>query len=218
MDDLLKLPEHECLTTMADVKILNEAEVYSYQHVAESLSTKDETITKTTVMNKVHAIEDVIPQEEPLPEEEKKQVRYLYIEADEDYIHWQKKDKEDGCLIGKLFYLFEGKEDVCTGRRKLIETHYFSSFYPGSEMNGLLWTQVEEYIKNHYDQKYLKRVYTNGDGGGWIKSGVEYIYKGVFIADRFHLMKYINRVSSLEDNKKKKDKTKGRFYKYIYKD
>lgn len=217
LDELLKLPEHERLTTMAEAKILNEAEVYSYQHAAESLSTKDETITKTTVMNKVHAIEEVIPQEEPLPEEEKKQVEFLHIEADEDHIHRQKDGKENGCMIGKLIYLFEGKEDVCTGRRRLIETHYFSGLYPGSEMNGQLWDEVEEYIKNHYDQEYLKKVYISGDGGGWIKSGVDHIYKGVFVADRFHLMKYINRVSNLEINKKKTEKTKGRFYKYIYK-
>ncbi|MBQ6889038.1 MAG: ISLre2 family transposase [Lachnospiraceae bacterium] len=217
LDELLKLPEHERLTTMAEAKILNEAEVYSYQHAAESLSTKDETITKTTVMNKVHAIEEVIPQDEPLPEEEKKQVEFLHIEADEDHIHRQKDGKENGCMIGKLIYLFEGKEDVCTGRRRLIETHYFSGLYPGSEMNGQLWDEVEEYIKNHYDQEYLKKVYISGDGGGWIKSGVDHIYKGVFVADRFHLMKYINRVSNLEINKKKTEKTKGRFYKYIYK-
>jgi len=168
-------------------------------------------------MNKVHAIEEVIPQDEPLPEEEKKQVEFLHIEADEDHIHRQKDGKENGCMIGKLIYLFEGKEDVCTGRRRLIETHYFSGLYPGSEMNGQLWDEVEEYIKNHYDQEYLKKVYISGDGGGWIKSGVDHIYKGVFVADRFHLMKYINRVSNLEINKKKTEKTKGRFYKYIYK-
>ena len=218
LDELLKLPEHERLTTMAEARILNEAEVYSYQHAAESLSTKNETITKTTVMNKVHAIEEVIPAEGPLPQEEKKQVKFLYIEADEDHIHRQKNGKEDGCMIGKLLYLFEGKEDVCTGRRRLIETHYFSGLYPGSEMNGRFWDGVEEYIKNHYDQEYLKKVYISGDGGGWIKSGVDHIYKGVFVADKFHLMKYINKVSNLEENKQKKNKTKGRFYKYIYKD
>ena len=50
------------------------------------------------------------------------------------------------------------------------------------------------------------------------KSGVDRIYKGVFVADKFHLMKYINRVANLEDDKQKTNKTKARFYKYIYKD
>lgn len=217
LDDMIKLPPKERLTTMAEAKILNEAEVYSYQHAAESLSTKNETITKTTVMNKIHAIEEVIP-ETPVPEEEKKQVRYLHIEADEDHIHQQKNGKENGCMIGKLIYLFEGKEEVCKGRRILIQTHYFSGLYAGTEMNGVLWDQVEDYIKNNYDQDYLKKVYISGDGGSWIKSGVDHIYKGVFVADKFHLMKYINRVANLENDKQKTNKTKARFYKYIYTD
>jgi len=217
LDELLKLPEHERLTSMAEAKILNEAEVYSYQHAAESLSTKNETITKTTVMNKVHAIEEVIPETEPLPNGEKKQVEYLHIEADEDHIHRQKDSGGDGCMIGKLIYLFEGKEDACEGRRTLVGTHYFSGLYSGSEKNGQLWDQVEKYIEANYDRNSLKRVYISGDGGGWIKAGIEHIYKGVFVADKFHLMKYINRVANLESDKKRKSETKGRFYKYIYK-
>lgn len=218
LDEMLNLPRHERLTTMAEAKILNEAEVYSYQHAAESLRTKNETITKTTVENKVHAIEDLIPEEESLPEEEKKTVKYLHIEADEDHIHRQKNGQEDGCMIGKLIYLFEGKEDVCDGRRRLIEPHYFGGLYSGSESNGQLWDQVEKYIEHHYDQEYLKQVYISGDGGGWIKAGVDHIDKGVFVADKFHLMKYINRVANLDDDKRKRKDTKSRFYKYIQKD
>lgn len=214
LDDMIKLPDRERLTSLAEARVLNEAEVYSYQHAAESLSTKKETITKTTVMNKIHAIEEVIPEVE-IPEE-KKQVKYLYIEADEDHIHRQKHEEADGCMIGKLIYLFEGKEDVCNGRRTLLETHYFSGLYPG-EMNANLWDMVEDYIKNHYDQDYLKKVYISGDGGGWIKAGVDHVYKGIFVADKFHLMKYINRVSNLQETKKKTNETKARFYKYIYK-
>jgi len=61
----------------------------------------------------------------------------------------------------------------------------------------------------------LKKVYICSDGGSWIKAGAEYIYKGVLVSDRFHLSKYINRVSNLMDDKA--DETKARFYKYIYK-
>ena len=218
LDELLKLPEHERLTSMAEAKILNESEVYSYQHAAESLSTKNETITKTTVMNKIHAIEEVIPEAEPLPVEEKKQVDYLHIEADEDHIHRQEDGNEEGCMIGKLIYLFEGKEEVCEGRRTLVDTHYFSGLYSGPEKNGQLWDQVEKYIEANYHLDSLKRVYISGDGGGWIKAGVDHIYKGVFVADKFHLMKYINRVANLDPDKRSRNETKGRFYKYIYKD
>ena len=111
---------------------MNEAEVHSYQHAAEAIKINGQTITKTTVMNKVHSIEKELPEmEEPL--KKKKACEYLYIEADEDHIHRQKCEKEQGCFIGKLVYPFEGKEEVCKGRRKLISPFYFGGLYGGSD-------------------------------------------------------------------------------------
>ncbi len=215
LGELLRLPEKERFTSLAEVKLLNEAEVHSYQRAADAFSTGRHKVTKTSVMNKVHAIEEVMP--EPEVPVEKKQQRYLYIEADEDHIHRQKDGQNDGCMIGKLIYLFEGKDDVCEGRRKLINPFYFSGLYQG-EQNKDLWDEVEKYIREHYDQDYLKRVYINSDGAAWIKAGKDRVYKSRLVADRFHLMKYINRVARLTGDKKLENEAKGRFYKYIYKD
>lgn len=215
LDEQIRLPDHERLTTVAEARLLNEAEVHSYQHAADSISSGGQTISKTTVMNKVHAIEEELPHFESVPEE-KKQVKYLYIEADEDHIHSQKDGKETrGCFIGKLIYLFEGKEEISKGRRKLINRFYFGGMYNGTDRNAALWKSVETYIRDHYDQDYLKRVYISGDGGAWIKACTNYVYKSRFVADRFHLMKYINSVARYTlDNEAE---TKERFYKYIYK-
>ena len=74
---------------------------------------------------------------------------------------------------------------------------------------------IEKYIESHYDTEYLKRVYISGDGGSWIRASVDYIDKSRFVADRYHLMKYIYRAAGYTlDNK---NETVGRFYKYIYK-
>ena len=216
LDDQIRLPDRERFTTLAEAKVLSEAEVHSYQHAADSIRTGTQTITKTTVMNKIHAIEKELPEADPAPApEKKKQVEYLYLEADEDHIHKQTGGKPKECFIGKLVYLFEGKEEICKGRRKLIEPVYFGGLYNGSEQNAVLWRQVEKYIQDHYDQEYLKRVYICSDGGSWIKAATNHIYKGKLVADRFHLMKYIYRVANctLDD----RDITVGRFYKYIYK-
>ncbi len=161
---MIRLPDRERFTAVAEAKVLNEAEVHSYQHAAESVKTNGQTITKTTVMNKVHDVERELPEIKE-PPEEKKQCEYLYIEADEDHIHRQKDGKIQGCFIGKLIYLFEGKEEVCEGRRKLISPFYFGGIYAGSDQNAVLWESVETYIKTHYDQDILKCVYINSDGG-----------------------------------------------------
>ena len=78
------------------------------------------------------------------PPVEKKVCEYLYIEADEDHIHRQKDGKEQGCFMGKLVYLFEGKEEVCKNRRKLISPFYFGGLYTGTDQNAALWEEVDD--------------------------------------------------------------------------
>lgn len=214
LDELLGLPGHERFSALAESKLLYEAEVHSYQHAADSLTVGEQTIRKTTVMRKVHGILEDLPEELPLPEEEKKQCEYLYIEADEDHIARQKDDPEKEGIIGKLVYLFEGKEEVCKGRQILTGTHFHGGLYQGSDKNRQLWEEVQNYIEAHYDTDYLKRVYICGDGANWIKAGKDYVDKSVLVADKYHLMKYINRVARLTMDDA--ETTKGRFYRYIY--
>lgn len=74
---------------------------------------------------------------------------------------------------------------------------------------------MQTYIESHYDTDVLKKVYIASDGGGWITGGARYIYKGQLVADKFHVMKYINSVANLTLDER--NIVKGRFYKYIYK-
>lgn len=214
LDERMHLPKDERFSELAEVKVLQEAAKSSYQKAADTLKVGMQTVSKVSVMNKVHGILRDLPIEAP---SEKRQCEYLYIEADEDHIHRQKAGEEvkGECITGKLVYVFEGKEDTGDGRRKLIHTVYFGGDYAGREANAELWRQVQSYIESHYDQDVLKKVYLCSDGGGWIKAGLEHVDKSVAVADRFHLMKYINRLSRLTLDEC--EHTKGRFYKYIYK-
>ena len=214
LDQKVKLTPHERFSPVAEAKVLSEAEVHSYQHAADAMKVGNQTVSKVAVMDKIHGIRNAIPEDDK-PSNEKKSVKYLYIEADEDHIHEQKGGKEtSGSFIGKLVYLFEGKEEVCEGRRRLLSPHYHGGLYFGTEENAVLWSEVQRYIEAHYDTEALRRVYISGDGAPWIKAGVDYVDKSVFVADRFHLMKYINRVArlTLDDE----SWVKQRFYKYIY--
>ena len=214
LDRAIELPPHERFSAPAEAKALSEAEVYSYQHAADSLAIGAQTISKSAVKEKVHGLRNSFPEETEA--DKKKRVEYLYIEADEDHVPRQKDGEEKtGNFIGKLIYLFEGKEDVCKGRRCLIRPHYHGGLYQGSDENAALWNEVQRYIETHYDTEFLKCVYISGDGANWIKAGVDYVDRSVFVADRYHLMKYINRVSRLALNEEKW--VKQRFYKYIYK-
>ena len=214
LDEQMHLPKNEHLSEMAEVRILNEAAKVSYQHAADSLKIGSQTVSKVAVMNKIHKVLEELPIEEP---KEKRVCERLYIEADEDHIHRQKAGEiqRGDCIIGKLVYVFEGKEEACEGKKRLINPVYFGGEYSGSEGNAELWKRVQEYIQRTYDRDHLKKVYISGDGAAWIGAGTDYIDRSVLVADRFHLMKYINAASrTMLDSC---DEVKGKFYKYIYK-
>ena len=218
---LLHLPRNEHFTTVAEASVLAQSTVHSYQDAADRLAIGTQKVSRTAVMHKVHAIDAALHQDEEPEEEDKRQCPYLYIEADEDHIHRQEGGRDstqrgsgNNCFTGKLIYLFEGKEEECSGRRRLIHPFYFGGLYPGSD-NGTLWSEVEKYIEAHYDLDCLKHVYINGDGGSWIKAGKDYVYHALLAADKFHLMKYIN--SACRRAGDDADRYKGEFYKAIWK-
>lgn len=212
LDEWLGLDAHERLSSSAEATVLVEATRSSYSRAAVVLG-KDAEISKTAVMNKVHAIQDEIPFEKPT---KKKCVEYLYIEADEDHIHKQEKtvpEKKRG-MIGKLLYLYEGREEK-NGRRELKNVFYLGGLYAGGEENHRLFRRMQKYIETNYETKYLQKVYISGDCGAWIKAGVADIDKGVMVMDKYHLMKYINKAANqmLDDA----NEVKGKLWKALYK-
>ncbi len=66
------------------------------------------------------------------------------------------------------------------------------------------------YIENNYDTEYLERVYISGDGANWIKTGLEWIIKSVYVLDEFHMKKAVNGIVGkiTKANKKEKEKQK----------
>ena len=212
LDELLGLDAHERLSCTAETAVLVEAARSSYSRAAKVLG-KDAEITKTAVMDKVHAVQAQIPFEKP---EKKKCVEYLYIEADEDHIHKQEKkapEKKSG-MIGKLLYLYEGREEK-NGRRELTNVFYLGGLYAGSEENHRLFGRMQKYIETNYETAYLKQVYISGDCGAWIKAGVSDIDKGILVMDKYHLMKYINKAAGQMLDEA--SEVKGRLWKALYK-
>lgn len=212
LDELMGLPAHERLSEQAEARVLKEAAAGSYQKAADRLQIREQKLSKEAVMNKVHAILGSFTEEAP-PEEEKRECEYLYIEADEDHIHEQGGGSGGG-FLGKLIYLHEGKEEAGKRKRRLLRPFYQGGLYTGSEGNRELWEKVQRYIERHYSSEALKQVYISGDGASWIRAGKDYVDKAVMVADRFHLMKYINSVCNLTLDDAVE--TKGRFYRYIY--
>lgn len=120
----------------------------------------------------------------PEPPKGKRRLRFLYVEADEDHVAGQ--DKKDH--LPRLVYVHEGKEQVGKDRFKLKRPYYLAGLYPDTDE---LWLTVLSFIEEHYEISALERIYLCGDGDGWIKKGLGFLPKSVFVLDLFHLDKYL---------------------------
>ncbi len=204
LDRILGLDPGVRLTEDAVARLLEEAVQTSYRRGGEETSLTSE-VSKQTVKNKIHQLTFPKNEEAPLT---KKEVEYLYIDADEDHVSLQFRDKKgdleklknnrkNNCLITKLVYVYDGveKESPQSNRYCLTNRHYFCGVSQGKG-NEEFWDEVYDYIDNHYDLSKVKKIYVNSDGGAWIKAGIKRIHGAVHVLDEFHLSKYLIKLTS----------------------
>lgn len=216
-EEAIGLDKNERFSEAAEVALLVEASKTSYEEATKVIPSKSK-ITKTTVMNKVHGLAEEMPLGYP---DEKTQCEYLFIEADEDHVAEQHGRWYDKLLnksfISKLIYVYEYKLQIpeTKGRKVLMNTYYVGGVYEGSDGNAKIWENINTYIETYYDTEYLKKIYISGDGAPWIKAGVNYLDKAVFVADKFHIMQYINRAAGQMLDEK--DIAKSEIYRMLHK-
>ena len=162
---------------------------YSGEHVAYGVK-----ISRQEVKNEIENLNlDISFYQE---NNEKKQVKNIYIIADEDHVHLQKGGIEEPRMV--IVY----DSFVKNGKRiELRNKRHFGGLYKGKIDD--LWNEVAMYIENTYDMEYLDNVFVLGDGAKWIKIGATWINKGVNILDRFHMCKAVNAIAGRNKNKEK---------------
>jgi len=202
LDKALGLTENQRLSVDAMAKVYEEATQTSYRRAGRSICSED-AISKEAVKELLHKTR--FPKLE-IPKEKKK-VKYLYIDADEDHYALQFREtkgdlvvnsmgRKNNGAINKIIYVYEGivPETPESKRNRLIGTHYFCR---GTEQdNRELWKEVFEYIENFYDIEYIEKIYLNADGGLWIKEGLNHMAGVKYVLDEFHLSKYIFKMTS----------------------
>lgn len=199
LDRILGLSPHARLSKDAKASLLEEAAQSSYEK-AGRLSGGEGQVSRETVMRHVQRIR--VPSYEKEEGGEKRRVKYLYVEADEDHIalqfHKKKGDVKrwkghgDNGQIIKLVYVHEGYEEADTKRKQLKEVVYFGGLYSGKE-NEKLWKEVKDYIEGRYDVEAIERIYFQSDGGSWMKKGMEML-GGTYVVDEFHMKKYVKKI------------------------
>ena len=157
--------------------------VHQRYPIQKAVSICDGDISRQTVKNKIRRTED-LKVEVP---EEKRKIKYLHVEADEDHVSLQ-----DGTnTIVPLISIYEGVERI--GKRgKCINIHHISSH--GKSVDDI-WQEASEWVYSAYNEEEIERIYLHGDGASWIKKGIDYLPKSQFVLDRYHLNKALKEVS-----------------------
>lgn len=203
LDDFLKLEKHQRMTEDAVAEMLKETVETSYRKGGIATSINDD-VSKETVKDIIHGLK--FPRmEKPV---HKKQVDYLYIDADEDHVSLQfQKKKGDlekdsrgykkNCAVAKLIYVYEGieKDAPESKRHHLVNPYYFCGTYEGTD-NEKMWNEVYQYIESHYEIDKIKKIFLNADGGAWIKAGRKQIKGITYVLDEFHMRKYLTKMTS----------------------
>ena len=198
LDRIMGLEPHARISEDAQARILEEAVESSYRKGGINACIGEQEVSKETVMNKIHVLE--FPLLKPL--KEKKKVSRLYIDADEDHVSlqylekkWDIKKPRINTVMPKLIYVYEDV-NFDGSKHKLVNCHYFGGDYAGTEGTKALWQEVMNFIEESYDEEVLEKIYINGDGADWIRTGAQMHAKAHFVLDRFHMHKYIISATS----------------------
>lgn len=181
-DERLGIKTHDKLDASLKAKLVDEAIDCSYRKSA-SLAVDSIDLSNQTVMNTIRELKE-IPHTIDCKTNEKKIIKTLFVEADEDHVALQSGKS----IQPKLVYVHEGKKKISKDRYKLKNVKYFSGVYANSEQ---LWLEVADYIDSVYDTERIENIYLSGDGASWIKEGLSWIKGSVYVLDRFHLSKYV---------------------------
>jgi hypothetical protein len=158
------------------------AKDHSYQKAAAL--TTDCPISSQSVMNSIRRVGTIPNEASPTPTVGS-DVTQVFIEADEDHVAMQQcKSKQM-----KMACVYEGKERVSKGRRRLVNKHVFS----GYESPSKFWQEVNQYIQQVYPQN--QTVSLIGDGGRWIETGTTYVRNSHHVMDGYHVATYLTKIA-----------------------
>lgn len=190
LDKAVGLESYDRVSSKVAVELVEHAGESSYGESSRHIT--DGQISRQTVMKKLRKLKG-LKIEGP---SEKRQVKILYVNADEDHISLQDGTK----TIVPLISIHEGI--TRQGKRgRCINPHYISSH---GKANEDLWLEAANWIYQSYDVDKIERVYLHGDGATWIKEGLNWLPKVKMVLDRYHLNKAITVVTARQPEKRSK--------------
>ena len=190
-DEMLGIEAHDKMDLSLKARCVENAVEIPYRKSGERVSRAIE-LSGQTVMNAIRWLGPVPLYKHP-EGQEKREVEYLFIEADEDHVAM----RDHRCGEPKLVYVHEGVREIGKNRWELKNPIYFGGMFHESEE---LWNTVEEYIDDAYDREKIRAIYLSGDRGSWIRTGASWIKDATYVVDKYHLLKYIKQAAGHIEN------------------
>lgn len=168
-----------------EIKILKHSINKSYKSVEKNFDNKVTCQTAINIakrnINKIEAIEKEVT---------KRNIKEIFIEADEDHVHLRNKKN----LQVKLIYVHEGyRKNPLTNKNELISPKYFS------DIDKNIWKSVKDYILKTYNKNI--KIIINSDGANWIKYPIKIFKNTQFFLDKFHIKSSIELISNSKKQK-----------------
>lgn len=188
LDRAVGLERYDRVSNTVSIELVEHASESSYGESSRHVTGGE--ISRQTVMKKLRKLKDLKMPEPPV----KRQVKVLYVNADEDHIALQNGSN----TIVPLISIHEGISRH--GKRgRCINPHYISSH--GKPIEDL-WLEAAKWIYQSYDVDYIERIYLHGDGATWIKEGQKWLPEVKMVLDRYHLNRAIITASGGQPEKR----------------
>ena len=182
----------EAYTHVSDglgLSLVEAAKDMSYQKACEQVY--NGSLSRQTVMHKIRQSSAGTQPNATV----KRHVSYLHIDADEAHVTLVGGHKS----IVPLISVYEGIQRQ--GKRgKCREIFHISEY---GKKPDEIWEEVLSRIEDRYDLNDTK-IYLHGDGGSWIKSGLDWLPNVVFVLDKYHKNKAIKAMTAGLDKKTRK--------------
>lgn len=187
LDQILGIEKRERIGGSVKAALVAQATDSSY--AKSSVIVTGGEVSRQTVHDQILKMD--VPESQPY--EEHKQIKQLHVYADEDHAHMQKPGKEKGKKNKSvpLVTVTEGTAPLSGGRNRTIHPMHFSDENFDTKN---LWKTVGGYIARAYDTEGLEKIYIHGDGGGWIRNGLEEYPQSVHVMDGYHFFKELKRI------------------------
>lgn len=194
VDDMLGVGVHQRIDTTLKAELVAKATQSSYRKSGAWSQQVEWQVSGQSVMQ---ALRDTRANSKPATSTEKRHVKYLFIEADEDHV----ANQDGAAWQPRLVYVHEGVIEKAE-RRELVNPRYFGGLYI-RELESL-WNEVWHYLDETYELEEVAAILVSGDGASWIRQACEYIPGSVFVLDRYHTHKYV--VAAAGQNKSLQEK------------